>query len=127
VQDSANSYNLVISQIIWPNGSLFMQAADKRQFRADTILRIVALGCLALLLFVAGAEAVHNHANAAGARNSAPCVICVTAHAKAPAITVHLLPELQAVESIAVLPETEGKSAISELQLFIRPPPSPIL
>jgi len=89
-------------------------------------MRIVALGCVALLLFVAGAEAVHNHTNAAVARNSAPCVICVTAHAKAPAITVHLLPVLHAVASIAALPESEGKSAISELRLFIRPPPSPI-
>ena len=88
-------------------------------------MRLVALGCVALLIFLAGAEAVHNHSNAAVARNSAPCVICVTAHAKAPAITVYLLPILHAVESIAVLPETEGKSAISELQLFIRPPPSP--
>jgi len=87
-------------------------------------MRVVALTSIALLLFVAGAEAVHNHSNAAIARNSAPCVICVTAHAKAPTITVHLLPVLHAVESIAVLPETEGKSAISELRLFIRPPPS---
>src|SRR5579859_772306 len=103
-----------------------MQAVSGRQFGAGSAMRIVALGCVALLLFVAGAEAVHNHSNAAVARNSAPCVICVTAHAKAPAITVHVLPVLHAVESIAVLSETEGKSAISELQLFIRPPPSPI-
>lgn len=89
-------------------------------------MRLIALGCLALLLFMAAAEAVHNHSNPAVSRNSAPCVICVTAHAKAPAITVYLLPILHAVESIAVLPESEGKSAISELRLFIRPPPSPV-
>jgi len=103
-----------------------MQLLNARQLGIRTPVRLIALGCIALLLFVAAAEAVHNHSNAAVARNSAPCVICVTAHAKAPAITVHVLPVLHAVESIAVLSETEGKSAISELQLFIRPPPSPI-
>jgi hypothetical protein len=102
-----------------------MQAFTVRQFGAGTAMRIVALGCIALLLFMAGAEAVHNHGNVDVARNSAPCVICVTAHAKAPAITIHLLPVLRAVELIAVPPETEGKSAISELRLFIRPPPTP--
>jgi hypothetical protein len=100
--------------------------AGSHQSGIGKAMRLVALGCVALLLFVAGAEAVHNHSNAAVARNSAPCVICVTAHAKAPAIAVHLLPVLHAVESIAALPQTEGKSAISEHRLFIRPPPSPI-
>ena len=88
-------------------------------------MRIIALASIALLLFMAGAEAAHNHGNPDVARNSAPCVICVTAHAKAPAITIHLLPVLRAVELIALSPKTEGKSAISELQLFIRPPPTP--
>jgi hypothetical protein len=103
-----------------------MQAIRSRQSGIGKAMRIVALSCVALLLFVAAAEAVHNHSNAAVTRNSAPCVICVTAHAKAPAITVYLLPILHAVASIATLPETEGKSTISELQLFIRPPPSPV-
>jgi hypothetical protein len=102
-----------------------MQAFTARQFGTGTAMRIVALGCIALLLFMAGAEAAHNHGAAEVARNSAPCVICVTAHAKTPAITIHLLPVLHAVELIALPPETEGKSTISELRLFIRPPPTP--
>ena len=84
------------------------------------------MSCVALLLFIACAEAVHNHSNAAVAPNSAPCVICITVHAKAPTITVHLLPVMHAVESVAVLPVTEGKSAVSELSLFIRPPPTSV-
>jgi len=100
-----------------------MRGLTVRQFAARPAICIVALSCVALLLFMAGAEAVHNHGKADVARNSAPCVICVTAHAKAPAITIHLLPVLRAVELIAVPPETEGKSAVSELSLFIRPPP----
>jgi hypothetical protein len=103
-----------------------MQVFSARQFGVRTAVRIIALGCLVLLLFMAGAEAVHSHGNADIARNSAPCVICVTAHAKVSAITIHLLPVLHAVESIAILPETEGKSAISELRLFIRPPPNSV-
>lgn len=102
-----------------------MSGLTAHQFGARPAIRIVALSCVALLLFIAGAEAVHNHSDVA-ARNSAPCMICVTAHAKAPTLTIHLLPVLHAVESIAALPETEGKSAISELRLIIRPPPGPL-
>jgi hypothetical protein len=101
-----------------------MQAFTARQFGAGTAMRILALACIALLLFMAGAEALHNHGNAEVARNSAPCAICVTAHAKAPVITIQLLPVSHAVELIALPPDTEGKNAISELRLFIRPPPS---
>jgi hypothetical protein len=103
-----------------------MRSLTAQQFGVKPAIRIVALSCVALLLFIAGAEAVHNHSDGAAARSSAPCMICVTAHAKAPTLAIHLLPTLHAVEAIAILPESEGKSAISELQLFIRPPPSPI-
>jgi hypothetical protein len=103
-----------------------MRSLTARKFGAKPAIRIVVLSCVALLLFIAGAEAVHNHSDAAVSRNSAPCMICVTAHAKAPTVAIYLLPVLHAVESITVLPETEGKSAISELRLFIRPPPGPI-
>jgi len=102
-----------------------MRDLTAHQTGVKPAIRIVALSCVVLLMFIAGAEAVHNHSDAA-ARSSAPCMICVTAHAKAPTLAIHLLPTLHAVESIAVLSESEGKSAISELQLFIRPPPSSI-
>jgi hypothetical protein len=101
-----------------------MRGLTAQHFGVKPAMRIVALSCVALLLFIAGAEAVHNHSDGAVPRNSAPCMICVTAHAKAPTLAIHLLPTLHAVESIAVLPETEGKSAISDLRLFIRPPPT---
>jgi len=101
-----------------------MRDLTAHQTGVKPAIRIVALSCVVLLMFIAGAEAVHNHSDAT--RSSAPCMICVTAHAKAPTLAIHLLPVLHAVASIAVLPESEGKSAISELQLFIRPPPSSI-
>ena len=87
-------------------------------------MRFVAISSIVLVLFIAGLEAVHSHSDATVARNSAPCAICISAHANAPAVTIHLLPTLHAVAAISFLPESEGKSAISELRLFIRPPPS---
>jgi hypothetical protein len=101
-----------------------MQGTAKRQFETGQLMRLVALSCIVLVVFIAGLEAMHSHSEATVARNSAPCAICISAHANAPAATVHLLPTLHAVEAIPVLPESEGKSAISELRLFIRPPPS---
>jgi len=103
-----------------------MQLLNSRQLGIRTPVRLIALGCVALLLFVAGAEAVHNHTNAAVARNSAPCVICVTAHAKAPTVTVYLPQVFHVLEARTVPYESQGKSAISELSLFIRPPPTSV-
>jgi len=101
-----------------------MHGTAKHQFEAGRLMRFVARCCIVLVLFIAGLEAVHSHSDAVVARNSAPCAICISAHANAPTVTVHLLPTLHAVESISVLYTSEGKSAISELRLFIRPPPS---
>ena len=86
-------------------------------------MRLIALVCIVLALFVAGLEATHSHSAAAVARNSSPCVICLSVHANAPTVTVYLLLVFHSVEAFTVPYETQGKSAISELSLFIRPPP----
>ncbi len=99
-----------------------MQAGTS-QFESRKLMRLIALVCIVLALFVAGLEATHSHSEAAVARNSSPCVICLSVHANAPTVTVYLLLVFHSVEALTVPYETQGKSAISELSLFIRPPP----
>ena len=89
-------------------------------------MRLIAMVCIVLALFVAGLEATHSHSDSAVARNSSPCVICLSVHANAPTVTVYLLQVFHSVEAFTVPYETQGKSAISELSLFIRPPPASI-
>jgi hypothetical protein len=101
-----------------------MKAIFTGQSESSRLMRLIALGCVVLALFISGLEAMHAHSDAAVSRNSPPCAICLSAHANAPAITVHVLPQMQAVEAIAVSPQFESKSAATELLLFIRPPPS---
>lgn len=94
------------------------------QFETGKLMRWIVLSAALLVLLMTGLETTHAHSDAAASRNSAPCAICITAHANAPAVTVHFLPQLYAVETVAVAYAPEGKSAAPELQLFIRPPPS---
>ena len=94
------------------------------QFETRTLTRLIALVCIVLALFVAGLEAAHSHSDAAVAQNSSPCVICLSVHANAPTVTVYLLLVFHSVEAFTVPYEIQGKSAISELSLFIRPPPA---
>jgi hypothetical protein len=94
------------------------------QVESRKLMRLIALLCIVLALFVAGLEATHSHSEAAVAQNSSPCVICLSVHANAPTVTVYLLLVFHSVEAFTVPYETEGKSAISELSLFIRPPPA---
>ena len=98
--------------------------AGTSQFESRKLMRIIAMVCIVLALFVAGLEATHSHSEAAVARNSSPCVICLSVHANAPTVTVYLLLVFHSVEDFTVPYETQGKSAISELSLFIRPPPA---
>jgi hypothetical protein len=100
-----------------------MQAGTS-QFETRKLMRLMAMVCIVLALFVAGLEATHSHSDAAIARNSSPCVICLSVHANAPTVTVYLLLVFHSVEAFTVPYETQGKSAISELSLFIRPPPA---
>jgi hypothetical protein len=100
-----------------------MQAGTS-QFESRKLMRVVALLCIALALFMGVLEATHSHSDSAVARNSSPCVICLSVHANAPTVTVYLLLVFHSVEAFTVPYETHGKSAISELSLFIRPPPA---
>ena len=98
--------------------------AGTTQFETRKLMRLIAMVCIVLALFVAGLEATHSHSDAVAARNSSPCVICLSVHANAPTVTVYLLLVFHSVEAFTVPYETQGKSAISELSLFIRPPPA---
>jgi hypothetical protein len=100
-----------------------MQAGTS-QFEHRKLMRLLAMVCIVLALFVAGLEATHCHSDGAVARNSSPCAICLSVHANAPTVTVYLLLVFHSVEAFTVPYETQGKSAISELSLFIRPPPA---
>lgn len=82
----------------------------------------LALVCIFLLLLFAGLEATHVHADAQ--RPASSCAICVSAHANAPALTVHSLPTLRPVAMLAVPLETRGLSTVVKLTFFIRPPPA---
>jgi hypothetical protein len=99
-----------------------MQAVTS-QFEVRKLMRVVALLCIALALFMGGLEATHSHSDGAVASNSSPCAICFSVHANAPTVTVYLLQVFHAVEALTVPYESQGKSAVSELSLFIRPPP----
>jgi hypothetical protein len=99
-------------------------ASGGRQLETGNLVRVVAVICVLLALVMTGVEAMHAHSEAAVSRNSSHCAICLSAHAKAPTITVRLLPLIYAVAKVAVPHESQGKSATAELRLFIRPPPS---
>lgn len=86
-------------------------------------MRLAALSCILLVLFMSGLEAMHVHADIAVSRNSSPCVICLTIHANTPTVSVQILPQFHAIEAIAIPYQPEGRSAVSDLSLFIRPPP----
>jgi len=86
-------------------------------------MRWIAFACLLLALLMTGLEATHVHSDSA-LKQHAACAICFTVQANAPALTFHFLPALHTLEIVAIAPRTEGKSASSELRLFIRPPPS---
>ena len=65
-------------------------------------MRLIAMVCIVLALFVAGLEATHSHSEAAVARNSSPCVICLSVHANAPTVTVYLLLVFHSVEAFTL-------------------------
>lgn len=100
-----------------------MKASPGSQPEFGRLMRVIALSCIVLALFMSGLEAMHAHSDAVASTNSSPCVICLSIHANAPTIIVHVLPQFHTVEAVAIPYETEGKSAISDLTLFIRPPP----
>lgn len=105
------------------NKDMVLRVARKGQFETGSLVRVVALVCVLLALVMTGVEAMHAHSETALSTNSAPCAICLSAHAKAPTVTIQLLPLVYTVETVAVPYLSQGKSAISDLTLFIRPPP----
>ncbi|HZD93669.1 MAG TPA: hypothetical protein VE133_05400 [Candidatus Sulfotelmatobacter sp.] len=100
-----------------------MKEIRTAQFEKGKLLRLLAWSCIVLVILISGLEAMHAHSDVAVSRNSSPCAICLSAHANAPTVTVHVLPQLHTVEAVAVPDQSEGKSTVSELRLFIRPPP----
>ena len=100
-----------------------MKVVSQGQLDTSKLMRVIALLCIALALFMGALEATHSHSDDAVARNSSPCAICLSVHANAPTVTVYLLQIFHAVEAFTIPYETQGKSAVSELSLFIRPPP----
>jgi hypothetical protein len=84
--------------------------------------RYLAVVCVLLLLVFAGLEATHAHTD--GKIPASSCAICVSAHASAPALTVHPLPTLRPVATLAVPLETRGHSTAVKHTFFIRPPPA---
>jgi hypothetical protein len=101
-----------------------MKAIQRSQPEFGRLMRFVALSCIVLALFMSGLEAMHAHTDAVASTNSSPCVICLSIHVNAPTVSVQILPQFHTIEAVAVPYQTEGKSAISDLSLFIRPPPA---
>ncbi len=89
-----------------------------------SLKRWVALSCVFLALLLTGLEATHAHSDATVSRNSAPCAICLSVHANAPATTFQFLPALYPVATVVAAYPLEAKGTGPELRLFIRPPPS---
>jgi hypothetical protein len=101
-----------------------MKTTSEGQLETSRLMRFAAMSCIVLALLMVGLEATHSHSDAAVARNSSPCVICLSAHANAPTVTVYTLLVFHAVEGLTLPYESEGKSTVSDLSLFIRPPPA---
>jgi hypothetical protein len=95
----------------------------KGQFETSSLMRWIALFCIVLALVMTGVEAMHAHSENTLSQNSTPCAICLSAHAKAPVVTVQLLPLSYTSETVAVSYKSEHQSAAADLSLFIRPPP----
>jgi hypothetical protein len=101
-----------------------MKVVRQGQLESGNLMRMIAMICVLLALLMTGVEATHAHSDASVTSNSSPCAICLSAHAKAPAITIQFLPIIYAMETVAISHESQGKSAAPELSLFIRPPPA---
>ena len=93
----------------------------KSQFEIQRAQRFLAIVCVCLALLFAGLESTHAHADV---KASSPCVICVSTHANALAVTFHLLPVLRPVQAVPPARPKEGLGIAKELRLFIRPPPA---
>jgi hypothetical protein len=95
----------------------------KGQFETGTLIRWIAFSCVLLALLMTGLETTHVHSDASRSQHAA-CAICLSVHTNAPVLAFHFIPALHTLAIVAVPYQSEGKSAASELRLFIRPPPS---
>jgi hypothetical protein len=86
--------------------------------------RLIALGCLSLILLFAGLAATHFHSDAQIACGSRPCAVCITVHANAPVIAAQSLHVAFAIDSMAAPFVAEGKGFAMVRAFFIRPPPA---
>jgi hypothetical protein len=102
---------------------MVIDVVRKGQFETGTLVRWVAVSCVLLALLMTGLEATHVHSGASLSQHSA-CAICLSVHPNTPALTFHFLPALHTLDIVAITQRPRGKSAASELRLFIRPPPS---
>ncbi|MGE5324744.1 MAG: hypothetical protein ACM3SW_17895 [Actinomycetota bacterium] len=93
------------------------------QREASFLKRLAALGCISLVLWLAGLEALHAHHEVASVR-STPCAICLSVHANAPAVTLLALPTLAELEILAAPSLIESHGIQREISLFTRPPPA---
>lgn len=100
-----------------------MHLKTRNRCQPGRLLRWTAFACVFLVLLLAGVEATHAHSEVASVRSS-PCAICLSVHANAPAITLHLLPTLSALEALVQPSLMQGHGIQTEISLFTRPPPS---
>ncbi len=94
------------------------------QLETFALRRWTALGCILLAVAFAVLGAIHAHSDAQPACGSAPCAVCISVHANAPAVTSHPLLILFAAETVAIPFRAEGHGIAAEPTLFIRPPPA---
>ncbi len=105
-------------------GVVCLRVIVESQFETSRWRRLIALGCISLVLLFAGLAATHFHTDAQIACGSRPCAICISLHSNAPAVTAHSLHVQFAVDSVAVPFVAEGKGFAVERAFFIRPPPA---
>ncbi|HEX5433680.1 MAG TPA: hypothetical protein VFY05_05545, partial [Candidatus Angelobacter sp.] len=99
-----------------------LRVTTNNQGEAIFFKRLAGLLCIALVLWLAGLEALHAHHEVANVR-STPCAICLSVHANAPAITLLALPTLSELEILVAPSLIESYGIQTEISLFTRPPP----
>jgi len=85
-----------------------------------SILKGVALVCLALTFWSALAFAAHHHSNGA---ESAKCTVCIAAHSATPKATVNLLIATFSPSSNLQVGPVAAKTHFVAFALSVRPPP----
>ncbi len=83
----------------------------------------MAAACLFVMLLASALEMMHLHTSDASPANSAPCMLCVSAHSSAPAMPVIALPVLLVVEDLALAIRRPAVFEAFLPLLFTRPPP----